>query len=66
MPDYADFGDDVTILVNFPQWLKMTDMSLNSTAMKYLWINVHDPDDYDTIDKIYDVFEKEFGIGTQT
>ena len=29
MPDYANYHDDIPILVSFPQWLKMTDMSLN-------------------------------------
>ena len=28
--------------------------------MKWLYINVHDPDDHATIDKIYDAFESEF------
>ena len=28
--------------------------------MKWLYINVHDPDDHATINKIYDAFESEF------
>ena len=33
--------------------------------MYWLWINVHDPNDYSMIDEISDAFEKEFGISSE-
>ena len=33
--------------------------------MYWLWINVHDPNDYSIIDEICDAFEKEFGISSE-
>ena len=65
MPDYANFRDDIPILISYPQWLKMTDMSLNQTAAYWLWININDPDDHALIDEIYDAFEEEFGVSSE-
>ena len=64
MPEYLnDFTKD-TILVSYPQWLHMIDMSIAETAPQWLWINVNDPDDHATIDKIYNAFKEEFGASS--
>ena len=42
----------------------MIDQPVNETAPYWLWINVNDPDDHATIDKIYNAFKEEFGASS--
>ena len=65
MPNYLNWDYEDAILVNYPQWLHMVDASLNETAPYWLWINVNDPDDHATIDKICNAFKEEFGASSR-
>ena len=42
----------------------MVDASVNETAPYWLWINVNDPNDHATIDKIFNAFKEEFGASS--
>ena len=56
MPNYSNYNLDETILMSYPQWLHMTDMTVDETAPFWLWISVQNPDDHAKIDKIYNAF----------
>ena len=64
MPEYTTNYESDSVLVSYPQFLYMIDMSIEETAAQWLWINVNDPDDHATIDTIYNVFKEEFGTSS--